>query len=1172
MSLPNSPNMLVGDRENVTEGYQSRPKSILKLRENTTMPIVSGSQRKVSFYSQVELRRFEFTPSLTYSGEDSENQNSDPPDILSSEFDEHPEEHSRISASSSSIDAELEENTNNDDESMELTGQLNLIGHLDAQVNKSNSNILGNVSREKDNVSEDINNNAGDHDITTGLHDNTTNENIEESSNPQQSQSNNKTNDKMSSTPPQQKDGPKDGPKDNRILEPFQTSAYKDKELKRLDDDANNISFTMSPYQERQILFLPNMTVSLELGSNVANVNKKKELTPDTGAEFRPLEALQDYADSLRDSLFNDTANSSSPPDLHNTDSKQLEVQAADRESAANDEEIDMELTQHVAVEWTEEVTMELTTQIAQPSIPQLDSNDKATEQNSEQITKQNSEDIAEKATVKSSENTAEQTNEESNEGSRHESNKQSNEAIHEDTNEETMDFTQPVGKLSLPENAPIVYNENADENKNAATERKLIPEQSYPTSSSQPEPSQEQEESTMEFTAVFHQEPHMLSIVVEEDENEKEELGEEETELPMELTQPILQAATSPNVHTSASEGITPLPRQPTGVQEGEQIQVDGTIIDRANTNAPVDTPAIIASQRELNRLIEEPTPNVGQNGLSVGGLGTPMREPSIPRRSSPSQLETNDEINLGTPIHRLPNHLHFETDFVPKIATNFAKRSLDPAIELKTSPSKRFSAHGPGENTNSDEKIDFNSPISLTEFLKDIEVKFFDDLEVETDLPSFDSLDKLISGNSFTKEDFYRANIHIPLLEVYELSCKELKGKISQGKNLYKELEKTANEEVPDLFRRYYRSNYYDQMSMKKSFQVARDYTREQAKQVWYEWRSKLFKNVCEVLSSNLELLIEDKQVLEARLHQLNRLLEATLAKLADIREDIVRFHKIRSQYQEIDSKHIQALKGKLMELNKQLLLHKEAILLEQSHLQEVNDRISRQTITLDDLNREIDDVKLGLMKLKHLNSDEIKTLEITSKIVQACSGLRFLKKHSKNIFEFEFSPKMSITVDIENTHSADGLVFHLIETGVSTLYNESLERYCQAIAETTPFLTIFETLALFRAKWLKLLSIDEQIYALSMLYPVTIKDYNEQEINFVMNYYSASSGLKVDFSVTIPVLHILASHTNLLISARVLKSRGKTTEKKLQETLSRPIAPYKIFRGVKKVKIIK
>lgn len=1109
MSLPNSPNRPLSDRENVTEGYQSRPKSILKLRENTTMPIVTGSLRKVSFYNHVELRRFEFTPPVTYSGEESEAQYSDPPEVLSSEFDEHPEE-PRNPESSGAHDAEVEERTNNDDESMELTGQLSQIVHLAAMQSDQN----GKHESEKGHAHKEV-------------------------SSAQTAEGNSPVT--------------REEPKETRILEQFRTPVHKDG--KRLDDDTNNISFTLSPYQERQILLLPKMTSGLEPESENTKENKKNN-SLEKHTDFRPLEALQDYADTLRDSLFNDTANSSPPPgqDSHGPSELKSQATATQNVETANDEETEMELTQQVAVEWTEEVTMELT-QIPQPQVRK----DISTNHGRTEKTTAESEVIIQGTTRETSKETVHEDeglpNEESNEDSR------------ASQQEETMELTQPI----ISHSAPEIETTSDKPEANVGTEPKGVAASASETResllSSQTEPSQEQEESTMELTAVYQQEAHMLSVVEEEDENEDQQAGEE-AELPMELTQPILSVA-SPQVRKSPPLGTTPLPKQSTS--QSDEIQIDGSIIDRANTAAPVDTPAIIASQRELNRLIEETTPHT-RNGVSIGGLGTPMKEPPLPRRNSHTQPLPNDEINLDTPLNHLPNHIHFESDFIPKIATSFAKRSLDPAIELKTSPSKRFSAHGTGEITADNNTNDSLVPeVSLTAFLKDIEVKFFDDLEVGTDLPTAESLERL-TNNVFSKEDYYRANIQIPLLEVYELSCKELKGKIGQGKNLYMELQKTANQEVPDLFRKYYHSSYYEQMSMKSHFQVVRDYTREQAKQVWYEWRSKLFKNVSEVLSSNLELLVEDKQAVEARLQDLRLQLETTLATLAGLREDIARFLKIRDQYQQLDSDQIQAMKAKLLELNKQLLAHREAITSEQTRLQEVNERISNQKDTLSHLGREIDDAKLGLMKLKHLSPDEISTLETKSRIIQACSGLQFRKKHSKHIYEFEFSPKMSITVDMENTNSADGLVFHPIDGGVSNLYNESLERYCQAIAETTPFLTIFETLAVFRAKWLKLLSIDEQIYALSMMYPVTIGEYNEQQIDFVMHYYSASTGLKVDFSVSIPILQILEASTSLLISARVLRSRGKTTEKTLQETLSRPIAPHRIFREVKGLKIVK
>ncbi|WPK24485.1 hypothetical protein PUMCH_001759 [Australozyma saopauloensis] len=1058
------------DRDNVTEGYLQKPKSILKQRENVTLPLSSSQiERRVSFYSQVELRQFEFT-SRSLSSDDAEG-HTDPAEYLLSEFDENPVQTGRDTHS---------EEMENDDESMELTGQLSNGGQSNGgQSNGGQSNENAERTEPRTELDSILANNK--------------------------------------EQPQELLDEQEHLPISH--LKPRHETAKSDRSsiLRNEHDDATNISFTHSPSQERHVLYLPTMAdASPKAGSN-HSLPRPAVAAVDSHSLFKPIEALQDYADSLRDSLFNDTGNSFVAEE-DDQDLPSIQVPTMERNEPNDDnddDEDDMELTEHAARTGdqvnTEEVTMDLTTQFSQAKPAKI---------------------------LELSQN-----------------------------NEVTMELTQPVSLLLEPVQTP------ADGHASSATasSAKIITPEQSPTQNQSSitsqnmsqDLSQEIHESTMDITAVHEpQEAHQLSIVEEEEEPE---------DTPMELTQPV-----APTTAAVADATKTPNPREAkyttphneTDVARElfltENKTVEETFAERLESNSIVDTPALMASQQELNRYLEEATPPIPRANVSLGGLGTPVRVSSQSFKDLPPQSTAANDSALESmqSRNRRLSDSQYDASYEVHQSRLSAKRALDPAIELNQSnPSKRRNTiDSPIEDT---EKERFPL-VSLTEFLDETEVKFFDDLEFANELPIPMSRGDVDPGK-FSREDFYKANIQIPLLEVYELSCKELTGKIGQGKNLYKELQETSAQEVPDLFRKYYSSSYYEQMAMKSKFQIIRDYTREQAKEVWYEWRTKLFKNVIEVVNSNLEILKDDKIVLEDSIKETLAEYEVIQNRLEMIKQDITRFKQIKEQHKSLDAEEIRTIKTKLSTLESKLLEHKEDMALESGKLDAVNEMITEQNRRLQELNQKLEDERAELLKHKHFGNEELEIIHTKSQIIQACAGLKFIERTSAYTYEFEFYPKMGITVDMSKTDSADGLVFHPIESDTKTLHNESLERYCQALAETTPFLNIFETLSVFRSKWLQLLAIDEQVHALSAYYPIEIGSFSEEMIHFVIQYYSFETGLKVDYHVSIPLSRILNYQSAVLVTAKVLKSKGTTTERELRDAICQKKASHKILEKI-------
>lgn len=427
----------------------------------------------------------------------------------------------------------------------------------------------------------------------------------------------------------------------------------------------------------------------------------------------------------------------------------------------------------------------------------------------------------------------------------------------------------------------------------------------------------------------------------------------------------------------------------------------------------------------------------------------------------------------------------------------------------------------------TSMDGDIDNLSPnVSLVDFLTDIGIKFYDDLEFSTDISNRYRLSLSDGHASVSPEDYFRANIQLPVLEVYELCCKELSGKIQEGMKLFDELKAETFENNPDLFKQYYRSSFYDQMTMKSRFHTLKEYTRQQAKQIWYQWRSKLIENILDVLKSNLEILQSDKAVLIDQISSLDSIYREIQQKYHAIRLEVLHFKDIQTRFQDLDVEQIKSIKSKLTHLNQQLIDHKTKISDKESELKELQSQINLRNEEIANLKQKISESDNKLIKTRHFNTTEIRALEFKSQILQAGAGLKYVKRVEEKVFEFQFNPRIKVTVDFSEPDQSNSITFLLLNNTIpDVLHNEHLLlTYCQKLAEQTGFTNIFDSFVSFRRKWLKITEIDRDIYQLSIRYPIEFNSESSDVIGFNFSYYSFEKKTKARCKVQISLDTIL------------------------------------------------
>ncbi|OTA64085.1 Spc7-domain-containing protein [Hypoxylon sp. EC38] len=132
------------------------------------------------------------------------------------------------------------------------------------------------------------------------------------------------------------------------------------------------------------------------------------------------------------------------------------------------------------------------------------------------------------------------------------------------------------------------------------------------------------------------------------------------------------------------------------------------------------------------------------------------------------------------------------------------------------------------------------------------------------------------------------------VPMLELYQHSCRELKKYISEGRRIVREIETETLEDNPPLFKEYMSASPEYKQFLDNQFKNVKTHARLLSKAMWYEWRMKLQDGLKEGLLKIDEGMEADQQLL----HKEQALLDKILPQLVE------RFESLQIEHSNLQS----------------------------------------------------------------------------------------------------------------------------------------------------------------------------------------------------------------------------------------------------------------------------
>lgn len=171
--------------------------------------------------------------------------------------------------------------------------------------------------------------------------------------------------------------------------------------------------------------------------------------------------------------------------------------------------------------------------------------------------------------------------------------------------------------------------------------------------------------------------------------------------------------------------------------------------------------------------------------------------------------------------------------------------------------------------------------------------------------------SLEKCVTAGACT----------VPMLELYQHSCRELKKYISEGRRIVREIETETFLENPPLFREYISATPEFKLLMDNQFKNVKTHARLQSKAMWYEWRMKLQEGLREGLFKTAEGMVADEKLLDQQQKLLSSVLPALSKQAEALDRECQNLEAVATELKDCDPEELESARAELVAVDEEM-----------------------------------------------------------------------------------------------------------------------------------------------------------------------------------------------------------------------------------------------------------
>lgn len=175
------------------------------------------------------------------------------------------------------------------------------------------------------------------------------------------------------------------------------------------------------------------------------------------------------------------------------------------------------------------------------------------------------------------------------------------------------------------------------------------------------------------------------------------------------------------------------------------------------------------------------------------------------------------------------------------------------------------------------------------------------------------------------------------VPMLELYQHSCRELKSYISEGRQVIRSIEAETYAENPPLFREYMLAPPDIRSLMDNQFRNVKTHARLLSKATWYEWRMKLLDGLKEGLNRHVDEMKADDKILSKHEAILNSVVPVLTEKHSSLEQEATSLQQLTEEMENCDQDELRAAREKLSSVEDDIAAKKQELEELQSEVQE-------------------------------------------------------------------------------------------------------------------------------------------------------------------------------------------------------------------------------------------
>ncbi|KAJ5184859.1 Kinetochore Spc7 [Penicillium cf. griseofulvum] len=302
--------------------------------------------------------------------------------------------------------------------------------------------------------------------------------------------------------------------------------------------------------------------------------------------------------------------------------------------------------------------------------------------------------------------------------------------------------------------------------------------------------------------------------------------------------------------------------------------------------------------------------------------------------------------------------------------------------------------------ENTPVEEPPVEIEPIKLQDFLKMTNIHFMEltttkrrhttapgSATKKLTRPSGENMPK---PGSITFDDCVAAGFcTVPMLELYQHSCRELKSYISEGRQVIRSIEAETYAENPALFKEYVTAPPDIRVIMDNQFRNVKTHARLLSKATWYEWRMKLLEGLKEGLIRHVDEMKADDDLLSEREELLNKNVPLLVEKHDSLEQEATNLQQLVDEMENCDQDELRSTRSKLSEVDSEIATKRRELEQLQKEVQEKTTFIETGAEMRDEFLAQIQEAERVKEECRGWSAREINELKASVQRIQQQTG---------------------------------------------------------------------------------------------------------------------------------------------------------------------------------------